>query len=74
MAKVIEKRSDGTTVIVVPAADAAELEVGASVDVRLAGTGEALPWPFGALAGKYPPFEIEEIKAARHEALLGKAE
>jgi len=28
-----------------------------------------LPWPFGALADKYPPFEIEEIKAARHEAL-----
>jgi hypothetical protein len=71
MAKVIEKRPDGTTVIVVPAADAAELEVGASVDVRPAGV--ALPWPFGALAGKYPPFEIEEIKAARHEALLGKA-
>jgi len=26
------------------------------------------------VTGKYPPFEIEEIKAARHEALLGKAE
>lgn len=73
MAKVIEKRPDGTTVIVVPAADAGELEVGTSVDVRPA-AAEALPWPFGALAGKYPPFEIEEIKAARHEALLGKAE
>lgn len=49
-------------------------EVGASVDVRPTGAAGALPWPFGALAGKYPPFEIEEIKAARHEALLGKAE
>lgn len=74
MAKVIEKRPDGTTVIIVPAADAAELEIGASVDVQLVGADNALPWPFGALAGKYPPFEIEEIKAARHEALLGKAE
>jgi hypothetical protein len=74
VAKVIEKRPDGTTVVIVPAADAAELEIGASVDVRLAGAGNALPWPFGALAGKYPPFEVEEIKAARHEALLGKAE
>jgi hypothetical protein len=30
MAKVIEKRADGTTVVVVLAADASELEVGAS--------------------------------------------
>lgn len=82
MAKVIEKRPDGTTVVVVPAADAAELEVGASVDVRpVAPTapatmadGEAQPRPFGALAGKYPPVEIEDIKAARREALLGKSE
>jgi hypothetical protein len=74
VAKVIEKRPDGTTVVIVPAADAAELEIGASVDVRLAGADNALPWPFGALAGKYPPFEVEEIKAARHEALLRKAE
>jgi hypothetical protein len=29
------------------------------------------PWPFGALAGKYPPIGIEDIKAARREALLG---
>jgi hypothetical protein len=29
------------------------------------------PWPFGALAGKYPSIEIEDIKAARREALLG---
>jgi len=52
MAKVIEKRPDGTTVIVVPAADAAELEIGASVDVRPADADNTLPWPFGALAGK----------------------
>jgi hypothetical protein len=75
MAKVIEKRPDGTTVVVVPPADALELEVGASVEVKPAAAANgALPWPFGALAGKYPPFEIEEIKAARHEALLGKAD
>jgi hypothetical protein len=29
------------------------------------------PWPFGALAGRYPSIEIEDIKAARREALLG---
>ena len=29
------------------------------------------PWPFGALAGKYPSIEIEDIKAARREALIG---
>ena len=29
------------------------------------------PWPFGALAGRYPSIEIEDIKAARWEALLG---
>lgn len=29
------------------------------------------PWPFGALADKYPSIEIEDIKAARREALLG---
>lgn len=76
MAKVIEKRPDGTTVVIVPAGDADELEVGASVDVHPVSdtNGQARPWPFGALAGKYPPFEIEEIKAARREALLGKAE
>jgi hypothetical protein len=75
MAKVIEKRSDGTTVVEVPPADAVDLEVGASVDVSptRAHAGDD-PWPFGALAGKYPPFEIGEIKAARREALLGKAE
>lgn len=76
MAKVVEKRSDGTIVIEVPPVDAAELEVGASVDIlpALSRAGEDQTWPFGALAGKYPPLEIGEIKAARREALLGKAE
>lgn len=76
MAKVIEKRPDGTTVVVVSAADAAGLEVGAAVDVRPAsGVGDdAMPWPVGALAGKLPQIEIADIKAARQEALLGKAE
>ena len=62
--------------VIVPAADDGELEVGASVEVRPAPEPEdrQQPWPFGALAGKYPPFEIEEIKAARREALLGKSE
>lgn len=77
MAKVIEKRPDGTSVVVVPAADAAALEVGASVEVTPiaveAGVGHAPQSPFGALAGKYPPVEIEDIKAARREALLGKS-
>jgi hypothetical protein len=75
VATVIEKRSDGSAVLVVPPGEAAGLEIGASVDVRPTGAAAAArPWPFGALADKYPPFEIEEIKAARHEALLGKAE
>ncbi len=75
MAKVVEKRPDGTTVVIVPAADAAGLEIGASVDVRRATNGGegSRPWPFGAFAGKFEPFEIEEIKAARSEALSGKA-
>lgn len=76
MAKVIEKRPDGTTVVVVPAADASGLEVGAAVDVlaKPAGNGQGQPWPVGALADELPPIEIADIKAARHEALLGKTE
>jgi hypothetical protein len=76
MAKVIEKRPDGTTVVIVPASDASELEVGAVVDVvpKLAGNGQARPWPVGVLAGELPPIEIADIKAARQEALLGRAE
>jgi hypothetical protein len=75
MAKVIEKRPDGTTVVVVPAADASELEVGAAVDVlpKLTGNGQDRPWPVGALADELPLIEIADIKAARQEALLGKA-
>jgi len=76
MAKVIEKRPDGTTVIVVPAADASELEVGAAVDVSPTPPEPThdQSWPAGALAGKLPAIEIADIKAARQEALLGKAE
>jgi hypothetical protein len=76
MAKVIEKRSDGTIVIVVPAADASELEVGAAVDVlpKPVGNGHDRRWPVGALADDLPAIEIADIKAARHEALLGKTE
>ncbi len=69
MARVVEKDPDGTAVVVVPAVDASELEVGDLVDVQpLAGASD-LPWPFGALAGKYPPFTSAEIKAARRDAL-----
>jgi hypothetical protein len=38
------------------------------------GTLAYQPWPVGALAGKLPPIEIADIKAARQEALLGKTE
>ena len=69
MATVIEKRPDGSVVIVVPATDAAELKVGALVDVRPVGAAGELPCPFGALAGKYPAFGAEEIESARREAL-----
>jgi hypothetical protein len=73
MAKVIEKRPDGTAVVVVPAVDASKLDVDDLVDVRPLDATGGLPWPFGALAGKYPSFEGEEIKAARHEALVARA-
>ena len=75
MARVIEKRPDGSAVVIVPAVDASQLEVGALVDVHpLVAMRDVLPWPFGVLEGKYPPFELEEIKAARCESLLGQAE
>ena len=76
MAKVIEKRPDGTVVIVVPLTDSSELEVGAVVDVlpKPAANGQDQPWPVGALADELPAIEIADIKAARHEALLGKTE
>ncbi len=76
VAKVIEKRPDGTVVIVVSPADSSELEVGAAVDVlpKAVGNGRDQAWPVGALAAKLPAIEIADIKAARHEALLGKTE
>jgi len=75
MAQVTEKRPDGTAVVVVPPNDATDLEVGEVVDVRPAASDESLPPPFGLWAGKYEePFTIDEIKAARQEALSGKAE
>lgn len=74
MAKVIEKRSDGTTIVIVPPADASGLELGTAVDVLPKATrnDKDRPWPVGALADEIPPIEIADIKAARHEALLGK--
>jgi hypothetical protein len=74
MAKVVDKRANGTVVVEVPAEDAADLEIGADVEVRRASSrpGE-WPEPFGALAGELPSIEIEDIKAARLEALQGKA-
>lgn len=76
MAKVIEKRPDGTVVIVVSPADASELEIGAAVDVlpKASRSDQDQAWPVGALASELPPIEIADIKAARHEALLGKTE
>lgn len=54
-----------------PAVEAVGLEVGASVEVRRASSASAWPQPFGALAGELPPIEIEDIKAARRDALRG---
>jgi hypothetical protein len=73
MAKVVEKRPNGTAVVEVPAEDAADLEIGAAVEVRRASAATAWPEPFGVLAGELPSIEIEDIKAARREALQGKA-
>lgn len=71
-----EKRPDGSTVVIVPAAEAADLEIGEEVDVRPVSRGgeDSSPWPFGALAGELPAIEIADIKAARQEALLGESE
>jgi len=74
MAKVVDKRPNGAVLIEVPAEDAVDLDVGTEVEVRRpqpAPTGE-WPAPFGALAGRMPSIEIEDIKAARREALQGK--
>jgi len=74
MAKVVDKRANGTVVVEVPAEDAANLEIGADVEVRPAPSGASeWPEPFGVLAGELPAIEIEDIKAARREALQGKA-
>jgi hypothetical protein len=75
MAKVVDKRPNGAVLVEVPAEDAADLEIGADVEVRRAQLAPAGEWPapFGALAGRMPSIEIEDIKAARREALQGKA-
>jgi hypothetical protein len=73
MAKVVDKRANGTVVVEVPAEDAADLEIGADVEVRRASlSADEWPEPFGVLAGELPSIEIEDIKAARREALQGK--
>lgn len=71
-ARLVDKRTNGTVVVGVPAEDAVDLEVGAEVEVRpvLSATGK-WPGPFGALAGELSSIEIEDNKAARREALQG---
>jgi hypothetical protein len=71
MAKVVDKRSDGAVLVEVPPEEAAGLEIGADVEVRRVRSGPVGKWPepFGALAGRMPSIEIEDIKAARREAL-----
>lgn len=73
MARVVDKRANGTVVVEVPAEDAADLEIGTDVEVRRTAPGTGgWPEPFGTLAGELPSIEIEDIKAARREALQGK--
>lgn len=73
MAQVTEKLPDGAAVVVVPPNDAADLKVGAVVDVQLAENEKPLPPPFGLWEGKYgESITIEDIKAARRDALSGK--
>lgn len=74
MAKVVDKRPNGAVLVEVPAEDAADLEIGADVEVRRPQPAPTCDWPppFGALAGRMPSIEIEDIKAARREALQGK--
>jgi hypothetical protein len=71
MGKVVAKRPNGAVLVEVPAEDAADLEIGAEVEVRRAQPGPLSEWPapFGALAGRMPSIEIVDIKAARREAL-----
>jgi hypothetical protein len=72
MAKVVDKRPNGAVLIEVPAEDAADLEIGANVEVRRTGTAGEWPAPFGALADVLPALEIDDIKAARRDALQAK--
>ena len=72
LAKVVDKRPNGAVLIEVPAEDAADPEVGASVEVRRTKTAGEWPAPFGALAGVLPALEIDDIKAARRDALQAK--
>lgn len=74
MAQVTEKRSDGTAVVVVPADDATDLEVGEVVDVRPAGRD-----PLDALIASAPeddePLTAEEeesIREARADRAAGR--
>lgn len=71
MAKVVAKRADGTVLVEVPAEHAADLEIGDDVEVRRPQPAPTSEWPapFGALAGRMSSIEIEDIKAARQEAL-----
>lgn len=74
MAKVVDKCPNGAVLVEVPAEDAADLEIGADVEVRRPQPAPISEWPapFGALAGRMSSIEIEDIKAARREALQGK--
>lgn len=72
MAKVVDKRPNGAVLIEVPAEDAADLEIGANVEVRRTGAAGEWPAPFGALADVLPALEIDDIKAARRDALQAK--
>ena len=72
MAKVVDKRPNGAVLIEVPAEDAADLEIGANVEVRRTGVAGEWPAPFGALADVLPALEIDDIKAARRDALQAK--
>jgi hypothetical protein len=76
MAKVVDKRPNGAVLIEVPAEDAADLEIGVDVEVRRARTESSGDWPepFGVLAGVLPALEIDDIKAARREALQAKTQ
>lgn len=73
MDEVVAKLPNGAVLVEVPAEEAANLEIGAEVEVCRARPAPLREWPapFGALAGRMPSIEIEDIKAARREALLG---